>query len=63
MYDTYSIASPERAFLDILYRTKQYHFDNLEPLDWVKVYELLPIYGENKSMRKRVDMYHTSFKK
>jgi len=60
---TYSIASPERAFLDIIYRHKQYHFDNLEPLDWHKVYELLPIYGNNKSMQKRVVLYHDSFKK
>ena len=59
---TYSIASPERAFLDIIYRHKQYHFDNLEPLDWNKVYELLPIYGNNKSMQKRVAMYHDAFK-
>ena len=59
---TYSIASPERAFLDIVYRHKQYHFDNLEPLDWHKVYAILPIYGNNKSMEKRVTMYHDSFK-
>ena len=60
---TYSIASPERAFLDIIYRHKQYHFDNLEPLDWHKVYDILPIYGNNKSMQKRVAMYHDSLKK
>ena len=60
---TYSIASPERAFLDIVYRHKQYHFDNLEPLDWDKVYEIVPIYGNNKSMQKRVAIYHDSFKK
>ena len=59
---TYSIASPERAFLDIIYRHKQYHFDNLEPLDWDKMYEILPIYGNNKSMQKRVAMYHDAFK-
>ncbi len=60
--DTYSIASPERAFLDIIYRSKHYHFDNLEPLNWDKVYEILPIYGHNKSMQKRVAMYHNAFK-
>ena len=56
--DNYSIASTERAFLDVTYLNKQYHFDNLEPLNWDKVYEILPIYGNNKSMKKRVDMYH-----
>lgn len=61
--ETYSIASPERAFLDIVYRHKNYYFDNLEPLDWNKVYEILPIYGKNKSMKYRVDRYHDAFKK
>lgn len=58
----YSIATPERAFLDIVYRTKEYHFDNLNPLNWDTVYKLLPIYGDNKKMRKRVDMYYKAFK-
>lgn len=60
--ENYSIASPERAFLDIVYRHKEYHFDNLEPLNWDKVYEILPIYGSHKSMSKRVDKYYHSFK-
>lgn len=59
---TYSIATPERAFLDIIYLNKHYHFDNLEPLNWDKVYTIIPIY-ENKSMQKRVDQYYNSFKK
>ncbi|OGF23350.1 hypothetical protein A2Y83_01385 [Candidatus Falkowbacteria bacterium RBG_13_39_14] len=50
----YFIASPERAFLDIIYLNKDYHFDNLSPLDWDKVYGILPIYGNNKRMRKTV---------
>ena len=53
----YYIASPERAFLDIVYASKGYHFDNLSPLDWVKVFEILSIY-KNKSMEKRVRKYH-----
>ncbi len=60
--DTYCIASPERAFLDVVYHTKNYYFDNLEPLDWQKVYAILPIYGDNKSMRIRVDKYYQDFK-
>lgn len=46
----YSIATVERAFLDTIYFNKQYHFDNLRPIDWEKVYKLLPIYGGNKRM-------------
>jgi len=55
--DNYYIASPERAFLDIVYANKGYHFDNLSPLDWIMVFEILPLY-KNKSMEKRVKKYH-----
>ena len=60
--DGYSIASPERAFLDTLYVNKQYHFDNLRPLDWQKVYELLPIYGGNLRMKKMLKKLEESTK-
>lgn len=53
----YSIASPERAFLDILYLRRDYHFDNLSPIDWDKVSAILPIYGGNKRMGKKVMEY------
>ncbi|MDP2926646.1 MAG: type IV toxin-antitoxin system AbiEi family antitoxin domain-containing protein [bacterium] len=56
--DNYSIALPERAFLDVIYLCKDYHFDNLSPLNWDKVYEILPIYGGNKRMEKKVKQYH-----
>lgn len=55
--DNYSIASPERAFLDIVYSSRSYYFDNLSPLNWEKVFEILPIY-KNKNMEKRVKKYH-----
>jgi hypothetical protein len=48
-----SIASPERAFLDTMYIYKNYYFDNLNSLNWEKVFELLPIY-QNKKMEKKV---------
>lgn len=51
--DNYSIASPERAFLDVLYLSKDYYIDNLRPLNWDKVFELLPIYA-NKRMERVV---------
>lgn len=60
--DNYSIATPERAFLDVVYLNKDYHFDNLSELDWDKVFEILPIYG-NKRMNKKVDEYFKANKK
>lgn len=61
--ENYSIASPERAFLDVVYLHKDYHFDNLLPLNWDRVYKILPIYGGNKRMQKMIEMYHKDFKK
>ena len=55
--DNYHIASPERAFLDVVYSSRGYHFDNLSPLNWERVFEILPVY-KNKSMEKRVKKYH-----
>ena len=55
--DNYSIATPERAFLDVVYLNKDYHFDNLNPLNWDKVFEILQIYGGNKRMEKMVKKY------
>lgn len=52
--NNYSVASPERAFLDTLYRTKDYYFDNLRPLNWDKVFKLLAIYKNNR-MKKKVE--------
>jgi len=59
--EEYCIASPERAFLDTVYLQKQRHFDNLAPLNWDKVHELVPIY-KNKSMQKRVLLYQELYK-
>lgn len=59
--ENYSIASPERAFLDILYLYKDYHFDNLAPLNWQKIYKILPIY-KRKIMQKRVERYYEAAK-
>ncbi len=55
--ENYSIATPERAFLDTIYLFKDYHFDNLAPLDWDKVNSLLPVYRGNKRMEKKVQEY------
>lgn len=52
----YSIAGKERAFLDRIYISKDYHFDHLDVLDWDKVFEILPIYN-NKRVEKKVREY------
>lgn len=59
--DGYAIATKERAFLDRLYVSKDYHFDNLDVLSWEKVYQILPIYN-NKKMKKKVDEYFKFYK-
>ena len=48
-----NIASPERAFLDILYLDSNYYFDNVSSLDKERVLSILPIY-KNKTMEQRV---------
>jgi len=55
--NNYFIASPERAFLDVMYLNKEYYFDNLSRIDWRKVDEILPIYGGNKRMGAKVKKY------
>jgi predicted transcriptional regulator of viral defense system len=57
-----TIASPERAFLDVVYLNKDYHFDNLSNLNWDKVFEILPVYG-NKRMQNKVKRYFEEDKK
>jgi len=60
--EAYSIASSERAFLDRIYISKDYHFDHLDVLDWGKVFEILPIYN-NKRMEKKVREYFEYYKR
>lgn len=55
-----AIAIKERAFLDRIYISKDYHFDNLDPLDWDKVFEILPIY-RNKRMNKKVEECYRNY--
>lgn len=53
----YSIASPERAFLDMIYLFHAYYFDNLGSLQWEKCFELVKLY-KSKQMIKRLNHYH-----
>ncbi|MDD4193204.1 MAG: hypothetical protein PHI28_17850 [Mangrovibacterium sp.] len=48
-----NIASPERAFLDLLYLNRQCVFDNLNPLNKELIDQLLPLYG-SKALVTRV---------
>ena len=57
----YAIATKERAYLDTIYRSKKYYFDNPAPLNWDKVFEILPIYN-NKKMAKTVQKYYEKYK-
>lgn len=58
--DGIATATRERAFLDRVYVSKDYHFDNLQSLDWNKVMEILPIY-HNKRLEKKVKEYFNSY--
>lgn len=58
--ENYFIASPERAFLDVIYLNKEYYFDNLSNINWDKVAEILPIYNGNKRMEAKVKKYKES---
>lgn len=59
--DGIAMATKERAFLDRIYISKDYHFDHLDPLDWNKIFEILPIY-RNKRMAKKVKEYFEYYK-
>lgn len=58
---SYFVASKERAFLDAVFLYKDYHFDNLGPLDWEKVKEIGSIYG-SRILEKRVAEYCQIFR-
>ncbi len=55
-----SMATVERAFLDRIYVSKDYHFDNLDILNWEKVFEILPIYN-SKRMNIKIKEYHKEY--
>lgn len=46
-------ATPERAFLDVMYLNADYYFDNLRPLDYKTIIGMLPMYN-CKRMEARV---------
>lgn len=54
--DNYSIATKERAFLDMIYLFPNYYFDNLKSINWDRCDELVKIY-DNKRLVKRLSEY------
>lgn len=54
--NNYSIATPERAFLDTIYLSPKFYFDNLRSIDWEKCNKIVKIY-DNKQLIKRLDTY------
>lgn len=59
--EAYAIATPERAFLDAVFLYKDYHFDNLNSLNWKMVFALLPLY-KSKALRLRIEKYYKNFR-
>src|SRR3990167_7755766 len=49
----YSIATPERAFLDTIYLFPKFYFDNLRSINWEMCFELVKLYN-NKQLIKRL---------
>ncbi|MDD5720895.1 MAG: hypothetical protein PHT16_00380 [Candidatus Pacebacteria bacterium] len=58
--DNYSVATAERAFLDMIYLFPNYYFDNLKSIDWGKCNELVKIYN-NKELIKRLNKYRKNY--
>lgn len=61
--DGVATATKERAFLDRIYVSKEYHFDNLDALDWSYVFKLLPMYRSKrteKKVKEYFDYYNSS---
>lgn len=58
--DNYSMATPERAFLDMIYLFPNYYFDNLKSINWEKCNELVKIYN-NRELIKRLNKYRKNY--
>lgn len=58
--NNFSIATPERAFLDMIYLFPKYYFDNLKSINWDFCFELVKIY-HNKQLVKRLIKYQKNY--
>lgn len=54
--NNYSIATPERAFIDTIYLSPKFYFDNLRSINWETCFELAKVYN-NKQLIKRLAAY------
>lgn len=61
-HDNYSIATTERAFVDMLYLFPNYHYDNLESIDWQKCIALAKVFN-NKQLLIRINKYQKDYDK
>jgi hypothetical protein len=52
-----NIATPERAFLDMLYLNKDFYFDNLHALDKKAIKKLLPIYNTQSLIKNVTNLF------
>jgi len=57
---TYFEATKERAFLDRLYLSKSYSFDNLRGINWAKCWELVGMY-RSKRLEKTLKQYQKNY--
>lgn len=60
--NNYSIATVERGFLDMIYLFPNYYFDNLQPINFQRCFELVLIY-DNKQLNKRLNKYYKEYVK
>lgn len=58
--DNAGIATPERAFLDMIYLFPRYHFDHLDALDWKACASMVGLYG-NQQLVKRLASYQKHY--
>ena len=55
-----SIATKERGFLDTLYVNADYQFGNIRSLNWERVFEILPVYHNQRMAKKVKALYEKS---
>lgn len=58
--NNYSSATPERAFLDMLYLFPTYYFDNLQSIRWEQCFTLVNIY-HNQQLKQRLMRYYKKY--
>ena len=56
-HENYSIATPERALLDMMYLHSECYFDNLNVLDKKKIMQLLPVYQSARLEERIMEMF------